>query len=872
MPCRRAESQYQDAPLSRPDVFQASDERFHSVPEGGDTVMNSQRIARLVLVMVWSLLLAPAAAWAQVGSASIAGVVRDTSGGVLPGVTVEAASPALIEKARSVVTDDQGLYRIVDLRPGVYTVTFTLPGFSTFRRDALELATSFTATVNAELRVGALEESITVSGEAPVVDTQNVRQQTTIGRATLDAIPTTKRLGQYASVIPGATYSSPTFQDVGGAAGEGGQFGIHGGRAGDLVINVEGINQNLRALGVYSFNANTFQEVVLQTSGGSAESVTGGVQVNIVQKDGGNTFSGNVSTAYAGPKLQSDNLTPELRARGLVETPGLKKTYDHGGALGGPIKQDRLWFLVGLRVWGAQQYAPGTYYNKTQNVKLGTDPSWRVVPYTPDESRPAYANTYHKDASLRITWQAAAKHKIVGSYSIQPNCSCTYGLIGVGSPAPTAPRPAPEALDDHLYNPNYLPLISWSYPATNRLLFEAGASANISTGYTYRLPETGPTDIALTDLATNFQWGSRAEPYVLSFNKQYRQRFAVSYITGSHAFKTGLDLQEISHSGGPNRFTDPNKIIGARDYTFRNMVPLRVRIWAMPYGTVDSTRAVGIFAQDQWTIRRLTLNVGLRYDTFNGSVPEQHLPAGPFVPARDFPAVKDTPDWRTLNPRLGISHDLFGNGRTALKVSLGRYVPYATGATFNPASAQAQSTTRTWNDSFYGVGDPRTGNYVPDCDLLNPAVNGECGVWSELTFGQVRASTTRYADDALTGFNRRFSNWQGSVSVQQELRPGMALNVGYFRTWYAGFTATDNQYWTPANFDEFCITAPVDSRLGESSGQRFCGLYDITPTLFGQTDNLVTQASHYGKQTEIYNGVDVTLNTRFGQGGQFSGV
>src|SRR6185436_5794323 len=257
-----------------------------------------------------------------------------------------------------------------------------------------------------------------------------------------------------------------------------------------------------------------------------------------------NIFSGNMNASYSGPKLQSDNLTPELLSRGLLSTPVLKKTYDTGGALGGPIKRDKVWFFLGLRAWGAQQYAPGAYYNSTQNTKLGTDPVWRVIPYTADVNRTAFANTYHRDTSLRLTWQAAAKHKIVGSYSIQPNCSCTYGLIGVGSPAPSAPKPAPEALDDHHYNPNYLPLVSWNFPATNRLLLEAGASANIMTINSKHLPETGPTDLPITDLATNLQWGSRAAPYVLSFNKQYHQRFAASYITGSHAFKTGVDLQE----------------------------------------------------------------------------------------------------------------------------------------------------------------------------------------------------------------------------------------------------------------------------------------------------------------------------------------
>ena len=219
-------------------------------------------------------------------------------------------------------------------------------------------------------------------------------------------------------------------------------------------------------------------------------------------------------------------------------------------------------------------------------------------------NRTAFANTYHQDASLRLTWQAAAKHKIVGSYSIQPNCSCTYGLIGVGSPAPSAPKPAPEALDDHHYNPNYLPLVSWSYPATNRLLFEAGASAIIMTINTQRLPETGPTNLAITDLATNSTWGSRARPYVLSFNKQYQQRFAMSYITGSHAFKTGVDLQEIVHSGGENRFTDPEQ-----DHRRPGLhVPEHGAGLGQDLVGADRdgghTQAVGIFAQDQWTVKK----------------------------------------------------------------------------------------------------------------------------------------------------------------------------------------------------------------------------------------------------------------------------
>ena len=150
-------------------------------------------------------------------AASISGVVRDTSGAVLPGVTVEASSPALIEKIRSTVTDSEGLYRITELRPGVYAVTFTLSGFSVFRSKGIELAPNFNASINAELRIGALEETITVSGQTPLVDTQSATQSKVIPRSLLDAVPTAKSKFSIAALMPAGVTPSNA-QDVGGKA------------------------------------------------------------------------------------------------------------------------------------------------------------------------------------------------------------------------------------------------------------------------------------------------------------------------------------------------------------------------------------------------------------------------------------------------------------------------------------------------------------------------------------------------------------------------------------------------------------------------------------------------------------------------------
>jgi hypothetical protein len=240
------------------------------------------------------------------------------------------------------------------------------------------------------------------------------------------------------------------------------------------------------------------------------------------------------------------------------------------------------------------------------------------------------------------------------------------------------------------------------------------------------------------------------------------------------------------------------------------------------------------------------------------------------VPARDFPAADNVPDYKNLNPRASATYDLFGNGKTAVKASLGRYVPWLIGTIGNPQSGQPAFATVTWNDSFFGAGDPRTGNFVPDCDLRNANGTGECGPWSDRGFGQVRAGT-RFAEDAITASTKQQYNWQTSVSLQQELRPGMALNVGYFRTWYGNFLVTDNVAATAADYDPFCVTLPTtDSRL-PGAGQQRCGFFDIKPSLFGRVDNLRTQASNYGRRTEVYNGVDVTLTARFARGGQFSG-
>ena len=316
----------------------------------------------------------PALVWAQ-QSSGIAGVVRDATGAVLPGVTVEASSPALIEKVRAVVTDSEGRYSIVDLRPGTYAVTFALTGFNTVRREGVALASGFTATVNAAMPIGALEETVTVTGVSPLVDVQNTRRQTVLSNELLSTLPTgTQGVGTIITVTPGVTGAV----DVGGSAGAYRAMGtpqsvaFHG-RTG-MKVTYDGHNiLNMAGDGNVSYiiNSQTVEELVLESGGITAESASSGISTNSAPKEGSNTFSYTVTGLFTNDSLQSENLNDDLRSRGMTTTDKTLYVYDTGVTAGGPIRRDKLWFFGAVRAMGSKQVKGGLFYNLTQ-VHLST--------------------------------------------------------------------------------------------------------------------------------------------------------------------------------------------------------------------------------------------------------------------------------------------------------------------------------------------------------------------------------------------------------------------------------------------------------------------------------------------------------------------
>jgi hypothetical protein len=793
---------------------------------------------RLIIGLV--LALAPATAWAQLaGSSGIAGVARDSSGAVLPGVTVEAASPALIEQSRTVVTDGQGRYNIVELRPGVYTVSFSLQGFSTIRREGIDLGPNFTATVNADMRVGALEETITVRSESPVVDVLRVESRNVISQDALETLPTNKTLPAFVALTPGLIAAAGS-QDVGGSKGEVFiQPAIHGGRSTEARTVLDGFETNSPDVSgsgrVFVPNPASTQAISVELGDGPGDSPSSGVMINFVPRDGGNTFAGTFIGNYSHDKLQGTNVSDELEARGMNagSIGGLERIWDASMGVGGPIRRDRIWFFTSHRHWGSANRVPNQFFSATPAGLF----------YTKDPSRPALDDFTNRHHNLRITWQASERNKFNISWDNQYRCDCHRSVSQTLAPEATAAR---------IYRPDII-TATWSFPVTSRVLLEAG-SATSRLDYSPTPQDfAAPDGISITEQSNSLTYravpSSTGESTGLGqkYSLTQNSRFSATYVTGSHAFKAGMTLRNMTRSYH-------NEGAGV-NYRFNNQRPNQITLYAYPLVFHEVMKAdLGLFAQDQWTIDRLTLNMAIRYDYLNAYVPAQTHPAGPFIGERNFGQVDCVPCWNDFSPRLSAAYNLFGNGKTALKVSVGKYMAQEllTLATANnPISASNPSANRAWED--------RNNDFIPQEEELSGLSNTR--------FGTV-VITTRYHDEVLRD-NRPF-NWKYSAGVQHEVLPRTAVGVSYFRTTWHNFRATQNLANTPADYDPYSFPAPFSPDLPDGGGYLVDGLYNIRQDKFGVQDNLVRLASHFGNQSEVYDGVDLSINSRL-PGGTFVG-
>ena len=822
-------------------------------------------------LVVLGVVLLPRLAAAQV----LAGVVKDTSGAVLPGVTVEAASSALIEKVRSVVTDASGQYKIVDLRPGTYSLTFSLTGFSVVKRQALEVTGSGTVTINADMKVGTLEETITVTGETPVVDVQNAARQQVLSGDLVASTPAAKSWNGIMLLVPGVTGDPNTVQLTPGMV----LFGIHGGPTTEGRLQVDGMNVGASRGGGgvsgYSVDTSNVQEVAFRTSGGLGEAETGGPLMNVVPKTGGNSFKGGASFQASGPGLQSDNYNDALRSV-LSKPSTVLALYDVDGTVGGPIKKDKLWFFFLSRTYGNGTSVTGMFANKN----AGDPNSWS---YVADPTLQARNDGSTIVNSLRLTYQINEKSKINGFWDSQKGCS---GSAWIGSSAKSCrPNPdgwieggsgtiAPEAGVYGNTTPQRIQQATYTNTLNSRTLFEFGVSMYNSR---WGGPQ-GPGNPTQDFIQVREQAGSIPGLCYRSISPLCGAGFLtstgwisantwhanISYVTGSHNIKFGYNGL-YDYDNQDSNYADSQGLV----YQFNNGVPNQFWELSGLFKSQWRTRYDAFFAQDSWTSGRLTLQGALRYEHAWSYYPPESIGGTRFIPYSLIPEAKGA-NFNDVMPRVGLAYDLFGNGKTSVKANFGKYVQPAqnagiyTGAA--PTSGISTTATRSWTDT--------NKNFVVDCNLVTPGASttpggDTCGALSDNNFGTLNQSLT-YSPQILNGL--RPWDYQVGVALQQQVTSRISAEVQWNKRWFYGYYVSRNQALDPvADWNQFSITAPTDPRLPGGGGNAITGLYNVVPSKFGQTNFQVQAADNYGNDYSYWSGVDLTIAMRASKGLSFQG-
>jgi hypothetical protein len=786
------------------------------------------------VLMVCVALLVPAVAAAQGEGASIVGQVQDASGALIPGVTVETSSPVLIEKMRTAVTDAAGRYAIINLRPGSYVVTFSLTGFSTVRREGIVLEGAFAAQVNAQLSVGALEETVTVSGTSPVVDVQNTRTQFVANRQILDVLPSRTTEDQ-AALVPGVvSYHSTPGQLMPDLYTQ--RMGAHGSDTNDRHIYFDGMNVNQMLLGgggqssANGVNELAQTELVYNVGSQSAESADGGIQMSVIPKEGGNVFSG-VWRAFGGTgALQSDNLTPELR-RVITAVNKLDYNWEHNVAVGGPIEQDRLWWFAALKLSQNNILAANTFF--------------------PDGRQADSGGHVAHNGNVRLTYQITPRNKLAVNYYNASMLTERYDLGGGGSGGLNIQPEAAYRLASPL---NYSALAKWTAPVTSRLLLEVGQSLSATTyQFLYQL-DNGPFAVQHFNASTGVRTMATMNP-IGYFDRLFNTVANMSYVTGSHTFKTGVNFQ----SGFDRRHIVQRGDIAALTFVNVNGIPTpnSVSVRNSPLTNYDNLNAnVGIFAQDRWTRQRFTFTFGGRFDYINASVPEQTALPGRFVPAREAAAVACLPCWKDWAVRFGVAYDVFGTGKTALKGTFGKFVAsQALGLAGSVNPLALQTDPRNWRD-LDGNGSALDGN--------GNAQYEEIGVSRNANFG-LPVGATRFDQDSPWP-----TNWQESIGIEQELWRGVSVAGTYFHRDYQNISLTRNLLVDPdLDYTPFTITAPQNSSLPGGGGEVIT-MYNLNPSKLGALDSVFTWSN---QNTRVYNGFELSVNARLPNGGfAFGGI
>jgi len=734
---------------------------------------------------------------------AIVGVVKDQTGSVIPGATVEVSSPALIEGHRQTTTDGNGEYRVVDLRPGEYTVTFAHEGFRTVLREHIMLSASFTATVNGDLVVGQAAQQVTVSDSPPLVDVQNSLSEKEMSRTTLDLIPTGRDPFAVGQIIAGVSTATP---DVGGTGGmQQPTLQVHGSNADDNVFVVDGMmiqhtgfsgNQT----GFY-YNDSMMQSITYLTSSLPAEAPVGGIQISMIPSDGGNAFHGSLFATGATQAFQSDNSNPSLVALGLTVRNKIDTVYDLNAALGGPILKNRLWFFATLRRWGANNFLANTF--------------------TPEGAQ-AIDDNRLTDIALRLTYQINSKNKVSVSYDRgfkfrghRPN-----NLISVSFSDPLADVQQKSWM-------NYMSQAHWTSTVTNRLLVDVGMTFMPVYYNLFFEPGAVPRTIAQWDIVNSTMTG--ISPRQDLDRGAYTTVVAnAAYVTGSHNLKTGIQFRK-------GYFQESFQMNGDMIQLLSAGVPTSVRIYNTPLThREDENPDLAWFLQDSWRLnKRLSLNLGIRFDHLVMNIPEQGAPGGYWQPARSFPAENGIVSWNTWSPRMGFSWDVFGDSKTAIKGGVSKY-----------DVLEGTSLAQNVNPNFIAY------STCPWTSLKPP------------TPGQTLNGCTGFSgnNNHIDPNMKRPYQWEYTVMLQRQIGANTSVSVGYFGRHFYDLFGVVNLAVTTGDYTPVTITNPltgmpmtVYNQLASTKGQINL-LQKTLPNLY-----------------EHYNGVEFQVNSRIQKATVFAG-
>ncbi len=800
--------------------------------------MRRKVVARSLFTALAALILMPASAHAQ---SAIAGTVKDATGAILPGVTVEASSPVLIEKSRSVVSDTQGNFKIVDLRPGVYTLTFSLPGFATVKREGLELPSNFTMTVNGELKIGGLEETLTVTGASPVVDVQTAAKAQVLSREVLDSVPTGRTIQGLGQLVTGITLSTP---DVGGTrAMQQTYMSAHGMISSQVTVQVDGMLVNgVDVDGAVQnyFNSSMSQEMVYQTSGAMADVSGGGIKLNMIPKDGGNRFSGSLNSGYQPKEWQGDNLSQSLKDRGLKAVGKIDKVYNVEASQGGPIKRDKLWFFLSARAFRVDVPIADAFIPPAgQNVFVCQQANVNCEQGIDDQSI--------NSAQGRLTWQISPRNKFA-VYTDKINKNRGHAM--------TAGYDANES-SIVWTSPLYLTgSAKFTSTVTSRLMLEAGYSTNYERYNTLYQPGLEkPFGTPDWYRVVNKQDSARGTEYGAGRTNQgmYPDRFntqlSMSYVTGTHSYKFGFQ----DTWGTYKQFRGANADL--RQF-YQNGVPFQVQILNTPVRFEDDLTAdIGLYAQDSWNFRRLTVNYGARWEYFASQVAHEVSGVGRFVKEREFGPIK-MPTWKTFSPRSSVVYDLTGNGKTAIKFGLSTYQQAGTMAFANSYNPLALLTANVnWNDlngDDIAQGELGCVYLTPGCEI-NVSGNATTRGQLPVNFGTANLSVV---DPNI----KRMYNVETNIQVQHELLPGVSLNAGWFHRDYYNLRLRDNTLVRPSDYTPQDIVSPLDGKV--------ITIYNVAAA----KNNLVATVDRTAPDRQAwYNGFEATFNARLPRGGTLFG-